>query len=172
MAEKKTTKKSPAKKAGSNNKTNNGPSYYRAKATEEENEANIADLIGDNFGRPPKFKTPEAMQKEIMNYFAFVHKKSHKPTIMGLTVYLGFDDRSSFYNYAEKPVFSYTIKRAKAMIQVYYEMNLHGPGPTGSIFALKNFGWEDESSINHKVEPINISKTYDKPGDEKRFENE
>jgi hypothetical protein len=84
------------------------------------------------------------------------------PTITGLTLYLGFCDRSSFYKYegdaeeiAEiedeelkriKQEFRHTVKKARAFIEREYEEMLQTGKPAGAIFALKNFGWKDERS--------------------------
>jgi len=81
------------------------------------------------------------------------------PTITGLALYLGFCDRHSFYDYEKRPEFSYTIKRARAAIEQHYEELLQTGTPTGSIFALKNFGWKDiyEHAGEVKVGPILVA---------------
>jgi hypothetical protein len=80
------------------------------------------------------------------------------PTITGLVLHLGFESRQSFYDYEQKPQFTYTIKRARLFIEHEYEKGLHSGSPTGAIFALKNFGWKDkhetEISGDFKVEIV------------------
>lgn len=110
-----------------------------------------------NVGRPPKFKTPEELQKKIDAYFKncpdrrqFVTKIGEvieipMPTICGLCYYLGFESRQSFYDYEKEEKFSYTIKRARLFIEKEYEQLLQGNNCTGAIFALKNFGWVDKT---------------------------
>ena len=66
------------------------------------------------------------------------------PTITGLALHLGFMDRQSIYDYQEKEEYTCAIKKARLRIESNYETNLSGGAPTGSIFALKNFGWKDK----------------------------
>jgi len=108
-------------------------------------------------GRPPKYKTAEELQKKIDEYF----EAHDKYTISGLAYNLGFDGRQSFYDYEKKDEFSYTIKRARLRIEMYYEELLtKGGGISGSIiFALKNFGWTDKQEIEHSLPQ------FDKPPD-------
>jgi hypothetical protein len=74
-----------------------------------------------------------------------------KPTITGLSLYLGYCDKSSFYNMrdnANYPLSSYLLKRAAHIIENWYEEGLHdNKRVTGSIFALKNMGWYDNQKI-------------------------
>lgn len=110
-------------------------------------------------GRPPKYKTASELQKEIDSFF--VETEDNKPiiTIAGLCHHLGFCSRQSFYDLQEKEEFSYTIKKARLRIEMYYESMLISRASTGAIFALKNFGWIDSQSIDHtskgeKIEAI------------------
>lgn len=112
-------------------------------------------------GRPRKFNTAEELEAKINEYFDLLDdsKETKKekgvhtihrdvvPTITGLCLFLGFEDRSSFYNYEDEGEFSYTIKRARMAIENHYEQNLSGSASSGSIFALKNFGWKDKQEI-------------------------
>ncbi len=96
-------------------------------------------------GRPPVFETAEEMQKLIDEYFILIKGEEGILTITGLCLHLGFESRQSFYDYEKKPLFSYTVKRARMMIENAYEYRLAGNNVTGAIFALKNLGWEDRS---------------------------
>jgi len=114
-------------------------------------------------GRPAIYKRVTELQKKIDEYFktgvkkrtVFVGSGKNKttvdiefPTITGLTLYLGFSDRHSFYDLEKKKEFSHTIKRARTRIEQYYEENLMGPYSTGAIFALKNFDWKDTKELS------------------------
>lgn len=93
-------------------------------------------------GRPPKFETPEEMEALIADYF------ENEPilTMTGIALHLGFCDRKSMYEYEQKPKFTHTIKRVRAMIENSYEKSIaSGQGNAGHIFALKNFGWSDKT---------------------------
>lgn len=109
------------------------------------------------------FSSPEELQKEIDGYFSDAYKRdvttnmmvpnpTFIPTITGLCLHCGFESRQSFYAYEDKQEFSYTIKRARMMIEVEYEKRLHGNSNAGAIFALKNFGWTDKQELDHKIE--------------------
>lgn len=84
------------------------------------------------------------------------------PTITGLCYYLGFESRQSFYDYEQRPEFSYTVKRARLFIEQEYEEQLTTGNTVGAIFALKNMGWRDRTEtelsgkdgnpIEHKYE--------------------
>jgi len=110
-------------------------------------------------GRPPKYSTSEDLQDAVDDYFVngvtmrkvIIGKKDNKqiielpvPTITGLCYYLGFESRQSFYDYKKKPLFTYTIKRARLFIEKEYEEQLSVGNTTGAIFALKNMGWMDK----------------------------
>jgi len=131
-------------------------------------------------GRPPAFDTPEALQGEIDRYFkegvkvkiVIVGKPPNQqvievevPTITGLAYFIGFESRQSFYDYEEKPAFTYTIKRARLFIEKEYEELLQTGNTTGAIFALKNFGWTDKQEIDHttkgdKIEAVPTINVY------------
>ena len=130
-------------------------------------------------GRPPTYSDPQKLKDKIQEYF-----ENHLPqesetddgekemiyarpiTITGLCLYCGFESRQSFYEYEKKQEFSYIIKRARLVIESFYEENLSGKNPTGSIFALKNMDWHDKTEIDHtnkgdKFEPINYEQLKD-----------
>jgi len=116
--------------------------------------------IGDKpkEGRPSIFDSPEEMQLKVDEYFNNCPDKKtivvglgtmEVPaiTITGLCLYLGFDSRQSFYDYEQKPEFSYIIKKARLRIENHYEQCLQYGNVTGAIFPLKNMGWSDKQEI-------------------------
>jgi hypothetical protein len=129
-------------------------------------------------GRPPMFKTAEELDNAAVGYFNWIKgeyvdepvedgqpgetvrkwlRMPEPPTITGLTLFMGFESRQSFYDYCDKDGgFAYALKRHRTRIECLYEQNLHGTTPTGSIFALKNMGWKDktESDINLSTPPV------------------
>lgn len=62
-----------------------------------------------------------------------------------MAIALGFESRQSFYDYENKPEFSYIIKTARLYVEAGYEDGLRENNCTGSIFALKNMGWKDKT---------------------------
>jgi len=113
-------------------------------------------------GRPPAYNDPEELQIAVDSYFT----DNDKPTISGLAYHLGFASRQSFYDYEEIEIFTYTIKRARLRMEMYYEEKLTGQYSSGGIFALKNFGWSDKQEVTHELKnelPYNISINYRAP---------
>jgi len=134
--------------------------------------------VGANSSAPAKYDHPNQLQKKVEEYFEFiageevedVDEQGRKymkiirdpmpATITGLALFLGFNSRQSLLNYAEKPEFVDIIIKAKTMVEMAYEENLHGSKPTGSIFALSNMGWRNEKFVDHttkgeKIAPSN-----------------
>ena len=128
----------------------------------------------NKIGSPPKYKTPEEMQKVIDKYFkdcdgeyiildgcAVTDKDGHpvktkeRPlTITGLALALGFTSRQALLNYEGKPEFVDTIKRAKAKVEQYAEERLFDKdGVNGAKFNLSNNfkGWSEKQQIDSKV---------------------
>lgn len=108
-------------------------------------------------GRPLKYKTPEDLENAIEDYFKTrigSIEKRRAPTISGLALWLGFEDRQSLYDYKERPQFSCIIKKAILMIEDYAEeVLLSGEGTaTGAIFWLKNHKWTDKT-----VQDVNVT---------------
>ena len=73
-------------------------------------------------GRPLKYKTPEDLEDRINDYFndhivTRLDEDGNEQTylqgvtISGLSRYLGFSDRSSIYDYKDRPKFFHTIKK-------------------------------------------------------------
>jgi len=100
-------------------------------------------------GRPPIFQTPEAFEAKVNEYFISLKLTKDPPTITGLCLFAGFDSRQSFYDYAERDGFSYTVKKARLRIEHEYEKALLSKFPTGPIFALKNMGWKDKTEVEN-----------------------
>lgn len=122
----------------------------------------IDKRIGNKFalglttnGRPPMFETPEELKEKITDYFS--QTEMQDITITGLSLFLGFESRQSFYDYQAKKDFAYIIKRARLVIENKYEMNLKENNATGSIFALKNMGWKDKTEHDHTTKGQSIN---------------
>jgi hypothetical protein len=109
--------------------------------------------LGNNGGRPPKYKSAADLEKKITDFFDWVDDNEDVPTITGLALYLGFNSLQSLLDYSNRneghEEFASVIKRGKDLIMGYHEKRLAGTTPTGSIFWLKNFGWKDTQQIDH-----------------------
>ena len=111
------------------------------------------------------FKTAEELQAKVDEYFISgrnvrtivegrgASQKTSKValvTITGLTLYLGFCCRDSFYDMEKLPKFTHTIKTARSRVENYYEeLAQVNSNPAGAIFALKNMGWKDKVETEH-----------------------
>lgn len=125
-------------------------------------------------GRPPIYPDTEENHKRVAElcdeYFELIKgeeaesegddkgiseawkRKPEPPTVTGLTLHLGFENKSTLYDYAKKDGFSNPIKRALTRIEQYHEIAVaYGDKCTGNIFVLKNFDWKDSQSIDHTV---------------------
>lgn len=115
-------------------------------------------------GRPRIYEDPQELTKKIIEYFfseqtdcgnyVFSNDLSEcitmgmvikKPTVNGLALFLGFADKSTLYEYRDRPEFSYPIKASLTLIEQYHEERLSENNVTGAIFALKNMGWKDKT---------------------------
>lgn len=101
-------------------------------------------------GRPPKFETPEALEKAVDEYIA--NTPVTQVTVTGLCMWLGFTSRQSLHDYKKKPEFSYPIEKALIAVENSYELTLRTASVAGSIFALKNMGWRDKTETEHSGE--------------------
>lgn len=129
-------------------------------------------------GRPPIYdgKNKSDIDKVAQlceSYFDEVGTGS-PPTVTGLTLHLGFENKSTLYDYAKKAEFSNSIKRALTRIEHYHETQVaFGEKCTGNIFVLKNFDWKDSKTIdlggeitsNQKLDDETIKKIAEKLND-------
>lgn len=108
--------------------------------------------------RPLKYKTAEELEAAIDSYFEQQLSTVLPPTVAGLALWLGFEDRRSLYDYKERPSFSHTIKKAILRIEDYAEKQLlSGEGSsTGAIFWLKNHGWKDKTEVDHNLKDFSL----------------
>lgn len=110
-------------------------------------------------GRPPiydsnKEEDVNKVEELCKSYFDTL-KEFQPPTVTGLTLHLGFDAKSTLYEYAKKDKFSNPIRKVLTAIEQYHEESTaHGDKCTGNIFILKNFGWRDTTDITTAGEKL------------------
>tara|TARA_R110002012_G_scaffold25023_2_gene82995 strand:+ start:1033 stop:1416 length:384 start_codon:yes stop_codon:yes gene_type:complete len=107
--------------------------------------------LGNNGGRPPIFEKPEDLEEKCLGYFEHCRENTEKPTITGLTLFVGFCERKSWDDYAKRKEFLHVVKRAKLTVENSYEVS----AGTFDIFALKNMGWKDKQEVSHSGD-VNI----------------
>lgn len=108
--------------------------------------------------RPLKYKTVQELEAAINEYFDRRREVAVPPTVAGLALWLGFEDRQSIYDYKERPAFSCTIKKAIMRIEEFAETQLlSGEGSaTGAIFWLKNHGWKDKTEVDTSIKDYSL----------------
>ena len=95
-----------------------------------------------------KYDDADKLQEVIDDYFEWAESKEKPYTFAGLAYHLGFCQRQSLNQYADKDDdLSIPVKRAMLKIEADYEANLRSNSCTGSIFALKNRGWSDKKEL-------------------------
>lgn len=112
-------------------------------------------------GRPLIIESPQEAEELAQAYFAKCAEEERPITITGLALALGLNSRQALINYENRPEFNDTIKRLKTHVEMGYEERLSGCAATGSIFALKNFGWTDKQELEHTGKdggPIQVSR--------------
>lgn len=102
-------------------------------------------------GRPRTYSSPEEFDAAVDEYVAVREADGKRLTWTGLALHLGFASRSAIDEYAQYEEFSYSVKRAKMLVENSYEERLGEEklSAAGTIFALKNFGWKDKQETEH-----------------------
>ena len=133
-------------------------------------------------GRPPKWTDPIALQAKIDDYFdqckgrylknddgTYLLNKygqpvlvdNKPPTITGLALHIGFNNRTSLLDYADKEEFVDVITRAKTRAEEYSETRLYDKdGVTGAKFALASNckRWTDRQTVEvDQPKPIEVN---------------
>jgi hypothetical protein len=128
--------------------------------------------LGNDGGRPLKYKSAAEMQTVIDQYFTdcegkplineetgepFLNKYGEPiitgakpPTITGLALALGFTSRLALLNYGERNEFFNTVRLAKARVEAYAESRLFDrDGVNGAKFSLANNfkGWKETQGL-------------------------
>lgn len=111
----------------------------------------MAELTKKLGGRPRLYSTPEEFDSKVEQYQDYCKTTGEPVTWTGLALFMGFAARACIDEYANYDGFSYSVKRAKTFVEWHYEMRLCGDKPTGAIFALKNFGWQDKSEVSQDI---------------------
>ena len=105
-------------------------------------------------GAPLKFKSDKKLQQLIDKYFKDTDKSEW--TITGLAMALD-TSRKTLCEYGLKEEYGNTIRKAKLKVENGYEIDLKKSGRTGTIFALKNFNWQDKSHIESTTTDNNLT---------------
>ena len=93
--------------------------------------------------------SPEEFEALVEQYRALCTEQKVPVTFAGMASHLGFASRQSLYDYEKREGFSYSVKRARLLVEAEYERRLSGSNVAGAIFALKNHGWSDKHELRH-----------------------
>lgn len=119
--------------------------------------------------RKPHYETEKELEDVITEYFNNETSRGKcKPTIAGLTYFLGFGSRTSFNDYMNKSeAFSNIISKARKFIESCYESELYNKNNMAS-FALTNMdreAWkmktETDITTNGKSIGFDLTKATD-----------
>lgn len=117
-----------------------------------------------------KYGKPQELEKKIDEYFAKYENRQPLtdknglpivgkdgrilyseglPTSSGLAYFLGFNSRSSLWDYAQKPTFADVINKARLRLQTFWEPLLSSSNFQGARYMLSNLAdnWQDPDSI-------------------------
>jgi hypothetical protein len=108
----------------------------------------MAKPTGNPAGRPRHYDNSTDFDDMVNAYIAECLSDKTPITWTGLALSLGFAGRACIDEYAKYDGFSYSVKRAKTLVEHAYELRLNGDKPTAAIFALKNFGWKDKQEVD------------------------
>lgn len=103
-----------------------------------------------------KYKDPEEMALKIGEYFNHCRTQEDYPTVLGMSLFLGFADISSLKDYGKKKTFSSLIKVAKSeCIHSIEQQTLKGNvNAAFAMYWLGNVGrgdWKNERYNNDTV---------------------
>lgn len=102
-----------------------------------------------------KFQSADEMAAMIEMWELNCIEKKIEPTIPNLTMFLGFADKVSLYDYAEKGEdFATVIKKGRLTVEESTLQKAMRTNGAGAIFYLKNLGYSDRQTIN--VDPVTI----------------
>ena len=125
--------------------------------------------LGNNGGRPPKYKTAKEIEVKISEYLDFEDSFKNRGakgdgkgiyTIEGCALFLGFSNVRSMYDYRDRTEeFSHVLNRFKLFLTHWNAQKLYWGGTmAGAQFWLKNHGgYTDESTQNQNQKVTNVT---------------
>ncbi len=122
-------------------------------------------------GRPRKYETAKELEARISDYFLFIIKNKCSITLTGLILHCGFNDNDSMTAQGLRGQdFLGVIKRARTTVANYYEHLMQEKGRGADIFALKQFGWTDQLTIDQNINTVSeVIVTINKGGKTSRI---
>jgi hypothetical protein len=166
------------------NKTSEKPGYFYTifKQGEDMAAKERKTTKPGKVGRPPLYSDPAKLEEKINAYFDWCDSQTRDVpqsrggikvvykayTIGGLCLYLGIS-KDTFSEYAKRPEFAETIKKARTRVETWTEEHaiMGDVNPLFSIFSLKhNFDWKDKREFEHSGNLSLTATLKDLEGDE------
>jgi len=122
-------------------------------------------------GRPRKYETAEELEDRIRDYFLFTVKNNCNITLTGLFLHCDFSSKENLENQGKRGEdFYLVIKKALNTVANYYEHLMQDKGRGADIFALKQFGWTDQLTIDQNITKVSeVIVTINKGGKRSRI---
>ncbi len=122
-------------------------------------------------GRPRKYETAEELEARIRDYFLFTIKNNCNITLTGLFLHCDFSNMKNMENQGKRGEdFYLVIKKALNTVANYYEHLMQEKGRGADIFALKQFGWTDQLTIDQNINQVSeVIVTINKGGKTSRI---
>lgn len=109
------------------------------------------NALGNEGGRPRLYTDPVVFAAKVEEYFDTVKEAGTTPSIVGISLHMGFTDKSTFAFYANYGFeFSKTVEKARMRLEQdrIERLNDKARFTPGTIFDLKNnYGWVDKQEI-------------------------
>lgn len=113
------------------------------------------NAVGNEGGRPRLYTDHAEFDQLVEAYFKDCEENHKKPTLTGISLFLGFCDKETFGTYDAVSIeFSRTVKKARMRIEENrHQLLVNNKTFTpGIIFDLKNnHGWKDKSETDFGV---------------------
>lgn len=119
----------------------------------------LKDAVDEYF----KQRTPELLKDDQGNAVTDSRGrpvwKTKPPTVSGLSLFLGFVSKQSFYDQEKRgEEFARVVEYARTKLTEHHEENLSTRDHcTGDIFWMKNFGWRDEMSFSGDMRVASVA---------------
>jgi hypothetical protein len=106
---------------------------------------NRIDAYFNLSGGTPQYEKKSKGKTEPTELSEPAVKDAEPATLSGLALYLGFNSLADFEYYEQHGEFAAALQRSRLRLQAIYESRLLHQSPTGAMFALKSFGWDERA---------------------------
>ncbi|MDR3693388.1 terminase small subunit [Mucilaginibacter sp.] len=106
---------------------------------------NRIDAYFNLSGGAPQNKRKSKSKTETAEISEEAVNEPQPATMSGLALFLGFHSLAGFEDHAQNGEFATALQRARLRMLAIYERRLLQQSPTGVMFALKSFGWDDRA---------------------------